>query len=180
MLFLLLSGCSPKPIDTKCQYYRNVYGQLYSRHDTPITTYIDSSVPQNLKSAIYRAAATINKVTRHPVIVLSEAVSSGNNTSVIYYMKEGLKTPESQAYTRVDWSTDRIIRANIYVNGKYKWYNENQSTGEYNFEAVMLHEFGHFLGLTHAENGVMYMYLAAYTDRVTLSANDIRNIQCAY
>lgn len=52
----------------------------------------------------------------------------------------------------------------------------------YNFEALMLHELGHFLGLKHRDLGdsVMATYLAAQTDRVVLSEADVRNLNCEY
>jgi predicted Zn-dependent protease len=56
------------------------------------------------------------------------------------------------------------------------------SADGYSFEALVLHELGHFLGLKHtAESGsVMVTHLAANNDRVALSASDAQSIQCVY
>ena len=54
----------------------------------------------------------------------------------------------------------------------------------YNFEALMLHELGHFLGLKHKELSpavsVMETYLAANTNRIELSDADKMNLKCEY
>lgn len=54
----------------------------------------------------------------------------------------------------------------------------------YNFEALMLHELGHFLGLKHKELSpavsVMETYLAANTNRIVLSDADKKNLKCEY
>ena len=52
----------------------------------------------------------------------------------------------------------------------------------YNFEALLLHELGHFLGLKHKDfaTSVMETYLAANTDRVDLGDLDKKNFRCEY
>ncbi len=54
----------------------------------------------------------------------------------------------------------------------------------YNFEALMLHELGHLLGLKHKELSpaisVMETYLAANTNRIELSDADKKNLTCEY
>ncbi len=51
-----------------------------------------------------------------------------------------------------------------------------------NFEALMIHELGHVLGLKHkdADNSVMATYLATQTERVDLAETDEKALQCEY
>lgn len=70
--------------------------------------------------------------------------------------------------------------------GKTDLSSQTQQQPElgYNFEALMLHELGHFLGLKHKELSpavsVMETYLAANTNRVDLSDADKKNLKCVY
>lgn len=57
-----------------------------------------------------------------------------------------------------------------------------KNSAGYSFEALILHEMGHFLGLKHREDGgsVMATYLGAYTNRTDLAGVDSENVRCEY
>jgi hypothetical protein len=69
-------------------------------------------------------------------------------------------------------------------NDHKEYSSVSQDTPElgYNFEALILHELGHFLGLKHKDlpASVMETYLAANTNRISLSDVDKKNIKCEY
>jgi hypothetical protein len=201
-----VSSCSPKS-QPDCGFVHNVYGQRISwKKNLPVAVTISASIPAELKSAIYRAAATWEKKLGQKAFALTEEITAQKTVSNlqpgrdkkngIYFLEnwESDKTSE-QGRTSVYWAGDEIQEADIRINAAdFAYYNENQnalvriginaqkSSVGYSFEALILHEMGHFLGLKHhEENGsVMATYLAAATDRTELSGVDSENVQCEY
>lgn len=179
LILLTLTSCGTGKQES-CGFYTNVYGQRIFRHKTPITTYVDKSVPQKYHISIQKAAKTINKAAGSVVIALTYDVPYGANTNVIYYGTRSLEKNQ-QALTTIYWVSNEILKADIFVNNNFTFYNTGEKKDGFNFEALMLHEFGHFIGLNHDEvDSVMNSYLQRDTDRVNLTEKDIRNIQCVY
>ena len=199
----LLSSCAPKP-QNDCGFVQNIYGQRISWKKDLITLYVHSSVPTEMRSAIHRAAATWNQQIGRQVFQISEDSSqlgsrpSRDNKNAIYFLSEWESDRVSeQGRTSVYWAGDQIQEADIRINAAdFSYYNQNpqlligsynlKKTGQqvsdgYSFEALLLHEMGHFLGLKHQDgSSVMATRLAAYTDRVQLAATDINAVSCEY
>lgn len=213
----VFSSCAPKETPD-CGFVQNVYGQRISwKNSTPIEFIITAGVPQELRSAVYRAAATWQKNLGRKVFEISEEslqdslVSSKagrDRKNAIYFLRNWESDKKSeQGRTSVYWAGDEIQEADIKVNAQdFAYYNEdiqqvvparlaNNSTNApsgsqidskkataFSFEALVLHEMGHFLGLKHKDDGhsVMGTYLAAFTNRTELSADDKGNVQCEY
>lgn len=207
-----MSACSPKPAND-CGFVQNVYGQRISwKQKLPVAFEISNSVPEDLKSAIYRAAATWEKKIGQKAFDLTEEnlqFTAGQNSKKsmpgrdkkngIYFLNNWESDKKSeQGRTSVYWAGDEIQEADIRINAAdFSYYNENPKqfintasrssevqknpTG-YSFEALVLHEMGHFLGLKHGEeNGsVMAMYLSAFANRTEPADVDTENVQCEY
>lgn len=204
LLLAMLSACSPKP-QNDCGFVQNIYGQRISwKSENPIRLYIDSSVPRELRPAIYRAASTWEQRIGRKVFDISEEstglnhLASRDGKNAIYFLSEweSNKTSE-QGRTSVYWVGDQIQEADIRINAfDFSYYDQNPqqlvgsyalkklghaATDGYSFEALMLHEMGHFLGLKHREgDSVMATHLAAYDNRVRLAASDINDVTCEY
>lgn len=203
--FVVFSSCQKKP-QNECGFVQNIYGQRISwKSDKPVDLYIHSSVPMALRSSIYKAAATWESQIGHPVFRISEdsskvsASPSRDQKNGIYFLPkwESDKTSE-QGRTSVYWASDTIVEADILVNASdFAYYGtENSKTlyggfrmkqsgrtilDGYNFEALMLHEMGHMLGLKHQEgSSVMKTYLGAFENRTRLAAVDQKMISCEY
>jgi hypothetical protein len=200
----LFYSCSPKP-QNDCGFVQNIYGQRISwKSHAPIRLYISSSVPNSLKPAIYRAAATWSKQLGRKVFDISEdstqipAFPARDQKNAIYFLKdwESDKTSE-QGRTSVFWAGDEIQEADIRINAAdFSYYDQNPQvltgsarvtaqgrsvTEGYNFEALVLHEMGHFLGLKHREgSSVMATHLAAFANRTQLDGGDQQSISCEY
>ena len=200
----LLSSCSPKP-QNDCGFVQNVYGQRISwKSHSPLKLYISASVPQNLRPAIYRAAATWETQLGRKVFDISEDSTQANpfpsrdQKNAIYFLKdwESDKLSE-QGRTSVYWAGDEIQEADIRINAAdFSYYDQNPqlltgsarlvsqgrtATDGYSFEALMLHEMGHFLGLKHREgSSVMATHLSAFANRTQLSGADQQAISCEY
>jgi hypothetical protein len=199
-----LSSCSPKP-QSDCGFVQNIYGQRISwKERLPIKITIHSSVPAELKSAIYRAAATWDTQIGKKVFEISEdssqlsASPSRDQKNAIYFLSnwESDRTSE-QGRTSVYWAGDEIQEADIRINAyDFSYYDQNPrlmvgsarlknegltKTEGYSFEALLLHEMGHFLGLKHREGtSVMATHLAAFSNRVQLASTDQEAITCEY
>lgn len=199
-----LTACQPKAQDT-CGFVENVYGERITwKTKEKIELIITNTVPQQLKGAIYRAAQTWEvRMGKQIFEIKEDSTGSMNNPkkdgrNAIYYLQNWESNRRSeQGRTSVYWANNQITEADIRLNGyDFSYYNEDKSqlvTGAglvqassgaigYSFEALVLHELGHFLGLKHTEDhgSVMATHLAANTDRTQPSPNDTHNIQCAY
>lgn len=73
----------------------------------------------------------------------------------------------------------QIQHADILMN-----YDNFNFTGDYDFETVILHEMGHFLGLYHDNSSrsesVMYPSIATYTTNRTPKSNDVSKLKSLY
>lgn len=196
----LLNACAPKKSED-CGFVQNVYGQRITWKTTAaIPVYINSSVPEALRPAIYRAAATWEQAAGRKVFeVIEENFSASqmpgrDKKNAIYFLSQWESDRKSeQGRTSVYWAGDEIQEADIRINSAdFVYYDQNPqqlvrttnnktSTG-YNFEALILHELGHFLGLKHrdVQGTVMAKELSAYTDRIKLSDADTQAVQCEY
>lgn len=195
-----LNSCAPKKSED-CGFVQNVYGQRISwKSSYPIQFYISNSVPAELKPAIHRAAASWEQTLGRKVFEVIEENSSQTSTpgrdkkNGIYFLGQWESDRKSeQGRTSVYWAGDEIQEADIRINSAdFSYYDQNPqqlvkaasntSSAGYNFEALVLHELGHFLGLKHREDGgtVMAKELGAYANRVKVASVDSQAVQCEY
>ncbi len=208
MSTLWITACSPQKQDD-CGYVQNIYGQRISwKSKAPIPIYIHSSVPVSLKPAIYRAAATWETQAGRKVFEISDDSSKLSPTPArdqkngIYFLPDWESDRSSeQGRTSVFWAGDEIQEADIRINAAdFSFYDKNPSllvgslrlaksqsgsttpVDGYSFEALMVHELGHFLGLKHREDPgtVMATHLAAFTNRTQLADSDQGALSCEY
>lgn len=208
LMALAISACSPKA-QNDCGFVQNIYGQRVSwKTQEPIKLYIHTSVPTALRPAIYRAAKTWEKQIGYKVFDISEDSTQLKDTpsrdqkNAIYFLSEWESDRSSeQGRTSVFWVGDEIQEADIRINAyDFSYYDQNpqqligsygaahgaqksvrSSSDGYSFEALLLHEMGHFLGLKHREGStVMATHLAAFTDRTQLAAADAEALSCEY
>ena len=200
-----LSSCSPKP-QNDCGFVQNIYGQRIAwKTGAAVKVYLSTNVPVELRPAIYRAAATWDDQVGHKVIEIIEESSqvgsapSRDQKNGIYFLSEWESDRSSeQGRTSVYWAGDQIQEADIRINASnFSYYDQNpqvlvgsaalKKSGQaprdgYSFEALLLHEMGHLLGLKHRDESpsVMATHLAAFTDRTLLGQVDQASITCEY
>lgn len=178
---LLMASCVPKP-NTCTQFVHNIYEQSITWKARFVKLNIDETVPKYLIPSIYRAANSWNKAIGREQIVITENISSKNN--ILYLSSWEVDRAHEQARTSIRWAGDEIISANIKVNSKNFIFYDIAPTlngNKYSFEALMVHEMGHFLGLSHASfKSVMVKHLGAYENRINLHDEDIKQVQCEY
>jgi predicted Zn-dependent protease len=190
-----LEACAKKPSPQEaCSFVQNGDQQRISwGADIPVVLYIDGSVPPEFNDSIAGAIDDWNRSVGREILKLGGRVSTNgepqqDGVNVIYYMKtwENNRMNE-QARTTVYWAGDHIYEADIRINasagGKHEFFvGEDPQTGKIDMQSLMLHEFGHVLGLAHAVNpqSVMVRSLPTATLRRQLSANDLSSIRCEY
>lgn len=207
-VMITLSSCSPKA-QNDCGFVQNVYGQRIAwKSKLPVALVITSSVPVELRSGIYRAAATWkSRLGTNVFEIVEENTPSGgpgrDRKNGIYFLGnwESDKTSE-QGRTSVYWAGDEIQEADIRINAAdFSYYNQDPQQlvrgrnlqnlqvarpDGYSFEALILHEMGHFLGLRHRDRptdtpgSVMVTQLGAYENRTALAPTDTEAISCEY
>lgn len=201
---LVASGCKPKTQDN-CGFVQNAYGEriVWKTKDL-IPLYISSNIPEKLRPAIYRAAKTWeNHIGRSIFQIIESSGAPGveprkDGINGIYFLNQWEANKKSeQGRTSVYWAADQIMEADIRINAEdFSFYDTDKNdvvysrntvhaysgSEAYSFEALILHELGHFLGLKHADahGSVMVTHLRAFEDRTEVSADDSQSIQCAY
>jgi len=202
---LFLGACSPTP-QKDCGFVQNIYGQRITwKTKAPVKLYIHQSVPAELKPALYRAIETWERQVGHKLFEISEDSSqlsgspSRDNKNAIYFLSEWESDRSSeQGRTSVYWAGDQIQEADIRINGSdFSFYDQDTQVligsyalkrlgkterAGYSFEALLLHELGHFLGLKHRDGSstVMATHLAAFNDRTQLASVDQESVMCEY
>lgn len=192
---LALQACAPKvTAEASCNFVQNSELQRVSwGSQVPVVLYIDSSVPNTYSDDIKAAADVWNKEIGREVIKIGGYVDTQGEPSqdghnIIYFMRtwEADKTVE-QARTTVYWAGNRIYEADIRINASQAAgftfsAGSVAQPGEVDMESLLVHEFGHVLGLAHsaAAQSVMARSLPNAILRRSLSGSDEESIRCEY
>ncbi len=181
-------GRKIKP-EESCNFVQNSKAQRVSWAEaTPAVLYIDDSVPAEFYSAIEAAIEEWNKARGRQILkiggpILSTTGPAHDGANVIYWMKawEADRTYE-QARTTVYWADDRIFEADVRVNARDFNYSIGKETGRVDLTSLLVHEFGHVLGLVHIEStgSVMAKSLASNIERRVPSNEDLNSLRCEY
>jgi predicted Zn-dependent protease len=190
--------------EAPCNFVQNSQGQRVSwGSQRPIPIYIHESVPIQYHAAIVRAIANWERSVGEPLFSVI-GVKSGDvptkrdDTNVIYWMPSWQEEKANeQARTTIYWVGDEIQEADIYVNHKnFEFFAGETSrclsstdtsacsipSRQVDFESLLIHEFGHVLGLQHndALPSVMATYLRPEQTRRKIEAEDIGSLRCEY
>jgi hypothetical protein len=152
----------------------------------PVRIAVDESVPEGVYPAIQKAAdAWAEVIGREAFVIYRASGKKGflSRESRIYWNKD--RQPASaneQAITHSRWVSGEIIQADITVHQiSFKFStSENVSAEFVDLESLMIHEFGHSLGLGHFGGGVMNPTLQNGLARRTIDAAAKEGIRCLY
>ena len=161
------------------------------KSSTPVNFDIHESVPKEWDDVILRAANRWNDSFGGNLIRISRGAQVNpapayDDTNVIYWITNWPKDENTkQARTITHRQRTKLRDADIVINGKYfKYYtsDEDYRYGYYHLESILVHEFGHALGLVHfgESKNVMYPTLGEGEIRTKLGAEEIDSLRCEY
>ena len=158
---------------------------------TPINLIITASVPTDFDSEILNAAEKWNSSLGRNLMIVGRdnrfANGPGNDgVNAIYWSTEWqTEQAAQQARTAVRWDVSKLKDTDVRINAKnfdfYKTGDQDLS-GKIHLESLMIHEFGHVLGLTHIADiaSVMQTQLKSATTRNQPGAIDLSSANCEY
>lgn len=193
-LALGMQACSKKlPAQESCNFVQNPEQQRVSwKSKVPVKLFIHKSVPTTAYAAIDRAVAEYNSALgNHEILKIVARGAEGamdprkDGTSMIYWFTDwDPNRPTEQARTTIYWTGTQIFEADIRINALNFDLNLDPFTSFSNLdlESLLVHEFGHALGLAHisGQGSVMNFSLNEGQDRRKLGAVDLSSLHCEY
>jgi hypothetical protein len=181
-----------KASEDSCGFVQNSYGARVSwKHNIPVVISVDSQFAAEFYSAAVSAADVWNSSVGKKLLVIEKmpADASPNPAqdmmSGLYWRKSWSKDKSTQqAITTIFFKTNSISEADIKINAEnFVFYLENpNSLRDIHMESLLIHEFGHVLGLKHVSvaGSVMWATLPATTQRKIIPESDLQSMKCEY
>jgi hypothetical protein len=175
-----------------CGYVQNSSGQRVSwKGQLPVMIAVDPQMPAELASSVKNAAEKWNSSTGKKLIEVQTPPAEAfrpQSTDLWNGVYWSTDWPEDlnyqQAITTIRFRGPQILEADVVINNKFFSYysSEPNSNQQVHMESLMIHEFGHLLGLKHLTSmpTVMWATLTGATKRDVLSEQDLENLKCEY
>ena len=197
-LIRIVNNSSILDVNVQCDIKNNVNTKDVNSLDKfpirfPITFHVNpKNIDQKDIESIKYAAQVWNKYLNKKAIVLKISnnfeKNSKNKVSEIFFERnEWTRQSSEQGYTSSFYYGDYILESDIIINNfNYSYYNLDKNNlssyipNKVNLESLMIHEFGHALGLGHVDYTLMDPTLALGTNRINLTSKDLDYLKCKY
>lgn len=192
-LVALLPACSrPLRPQESCNFVQNSQAQRLSwEKQLPVRLYVHQSVPQEALESINRAITEYNTELGKEVFVIGNTNVGGDlnpirdGYSMIYWFNSwDPNKPTEQARTTIYWTGSEIFEADVRINaaGFSYSYGSNSNPTHVDLTSLLVHEFGHVLGLAHnvTTGSVMNITLREGQDRSKVGGVDLASLKCEY
>lgn len=176
-----------------CGYIQNSAGARVSwKSIRPVSIKINSEVPSEFHDAILKAADRWNSAIGSKVLDVQvgtesepgRIASQNSSNGIFWYQDWDESMTTQQAVTTVYYRGNQANESDIKINAKnFVFYvSDPKSNHDVHMESLMVHEFGHVLGLKHLSiwPTVMWPTLAGQIERTTLAAKDLEDLKCEY
>jgi predicted Zn-dependent protease len=190
----LIQACS-RPVQPQeaCNFVQNSQFQRVSWKNEYVNLYLDATVPPHYVNSVKSAAETWNTVLGKTVFHVHTTGGGGqnyepakDNYSKIYFLNTwDADRPNEQARTTVYWQGANIYEADVRINNyNFDFFTTGDATdySKVHLESLLIHEFGHVLGLahTHDSTSVMQVNLANGYLREQPGQIDLASLKCEY
>lgn len=175
---------------TNCTYVRNASGQIVSwKNAVPIEFSITAHVPQEWRNVIRQAAKVWTNQEGMQLIRIKDEISNlenpqFDNKNMIFWIDSGQLFNYQQAQTITRWTKAQIQDADVLINSKDFSFFEDEAKDNFkiHLRSLLIHEFGHALGLSHVlvTESVMYPELSFLQIRTDLGIMDQTSMKCEY
>lgn len=178
--------------EKSCGFIQNSSGQRVSwKGHLPEIFYFSEGVPKDFRKAILKAAQRWNESMGEEMIKIESEIAASTEwknegRNIIYWIdKPGVfNNAIIQAKSLVRWSGRSISDVDILVNAvDWAFVSDKNSKGILDLESLLVHEFGHSLGLAHQSSAesVMYSILSLDTKRnIPFEKPDVEDVKCDY
>ncbi len=181
-----------KAAEDSCGFVQNSYGARVSwKNNIPVTVVVDPEFAKEFYDVAVAAAEVWNSTAGKKLLVIEKMSADVNrnpaqdSSSGLYWRTSWAKDKSTQqAITTIFYKTNSISEGDIKVNAQdFDFYSENpNSLREVHMESLLIHEFGHLLGLKHSGTmgSVMWATLPSTIERKVISESDLKSLNCEY
>ena len=174
-----------------CYYNLDSTGHLISwAPETLVTFHFENDVPTEMRGAIQEVASKWTTATGESLIQFSPTSVDSSGTkldykNIIYWIRDSeYFKPNEQGRTVTRWKRSKITDSDILINASaFQFFLQAPAVGsKIHLGSLLIHEFGHALGLRHIpfSQSLMYPSLSYLQVRTTVSSIDSKTLRCEY